>query len=94
MAQIDPLLFTIGVALLMIAAFWIGYTAAETREREARDLIEKNLRDLRNQKAKLTQWVRSNWPNEFEAYRRGHQEGYQQGVLQSPDLTAYAEAEE
>ena len=89
-----PFWIILAVAIFMLAAFLTGYTMAQTREREAAKKIEANLRDLKNQKANLTKWVRSNWPDEFAAYRRGHREGYQQGVLQSPELELMAEAQE
>ena len=82
-------LILLAVALFMLAAFITGYTAAETKERKAHDQLRTTIRNIEQQKRSLTTWVRENWPNEFDAYRRGHQEGYQQGVLHSPFLEGW-----
>lgn len=80
----------LAIALFMVAAFWLGYNTAETRERRAHKQTKQTLREVEMQKRRLTHWVRKNWPNEFTAYRRGHAEGYQQGVLQAPEMEARA----
>jgi hypothetical protein len=40
----------------------------------------------RQQREQLAEWVMHNWPDEYAAYHQGHEEGYQQGVTQGPDL--------
>lgn len=82
----SALLIIGAVILFLIAAFWLGFNAASALERNAHNRTKKTLWDIQRQKVNLTKWVRGNWPNEFEAYRRGHQEGYQQGVLQAADI--------
>jgi len=81
-------LIILAVILFMLAAFIAGWQASNNRERLASRYLQKQLHEVQTQKRRLTEWVRANWPDEFEAYRRGHQEGYQQGVSQAADLEA------
>ena len=76
----------VAMLILAIAAFFLGWDIAESRERKAKHILDANLKLAIYQKRQLTQWVRQNWPNEYTAWRRGHQEGYQQGVLDAPKL--------
>lgn len=80
----NPIIALVAVALVL--AFLIGYTAAETRERRAHAATRSALLRLQQQKRELGQWIREHWPNEFDAYRNGHIEGYQQGVSHAPEL--------
>lgn len=72
--------------VLAIAAFFLGWDIAESRERKAKYILDANLKLAIRQKNQLSQWVRQNWPNEYAAMQRGYHEGYQQGVIQSPYL--------
>jgi hypothetical protein len=81
-----PLLLT-GLVLGSVC-YLLGWYAAENRERKA-------MRSIRGEYDKrinnLGKWVRQNWPDEAAAYRHGHTEGYQQGVLQASQLEADSE---
>lgn len=72
--------------VLAIAAFFLGWDVAESRERKAKRILDANLKLAIRQKHELTSWVRANWPNEYAAWRQGHSEGYQQGVLHAAAL--------
>ena len=87
-------LIIIAVILFMVAAFWLGWNTAESRERRASAQLRSQYLDLQMQKRGITNWVRKNWPNEYQAYREGHKHGYQQGVTDSPELEALAEDSE
>lgn len=80
------LLVIFAMSVIAIAAFYLGYQAAETKERQAKKDLQRQAREVRNQMSKLSRWVRENWPNEYAAYRNGHIEGYQQGVYQASEL--------
>lgn len=82
------------VIAFLVIAFLIGYTAANTHERRAQEMVRHSLRASEKQKHDLGVWVRKNWPDEFEAYRNGHIEGYQQGVSQAPELEERARMSE
>lgn len=82
----DPRFALAALIVLIIAAFFLGWDIAEARERKAKEFLNRNIKLLSQQKQELTTWVRTNWPNEYEAYKRGHIEGYQQGILQSAEL--------
>lgn len=69
---------------LAVASFLLGYYAAATQERRAKKILDANLKLAIRQKRDISEWIRSNWPDETTAYRLGHSEGYQQGVLQGP----------
>lgn len=85
------LLVILAVILFMVAAFWTGYTMAESRERKASATIRKQYHNLQLQKRDITNWVRRNWPTQYEAYRHGHKDGYQSGVHDAPELEAMEE---
>jgi hypothetical protein len=89
----NPYWMILAVILFIVAAFLTGYTMAETKERVAAEKLRQSLQRVQQAKYQLTQWVRTNWPNEFEAYRAGHKVGYQQGVLQAADLELQANEE-
>lgn len=72
--------------VLAIAAFFLGWDIAESRERKAKRILDANLKLAIEQKRQLTQWVRLHWPDEYAAWRRGVAEGYQQGVLHAAEL--------
>lgn len=76
----------IATAALAIAVFGLGYNAAEEHGRRAIRELGTRLRHEQMQKHQLSKWVRQNWPNEYEAWERGHREGYQQGILQASEL--------
>lgn len=87
------LLQIVMVMLIMgVASFVLGWFAANTRERRALRATRRERQALEQRIHGIGRWVRENWPDEAAAYRRGHTEGYQQGVLQSPELEADAEA--
>lgn len=90
MTPIAPILVA---ALVILAAFFLGFTAARDDERRAHAKTRKLLQQVNRQKRDMTKWVQTNWPDEFAAYKNGHINGYQQGVLQAADLEAQAEAE-
>jgi hypothetical protein len=81
----DPILF-IALPALGVACYLLGYLAAETRERRAKAVLDANLKLAIRQKREMSEWIKANWPNEYTAYREGHTLGYQQGVLQGPEL--------
>lgn len=74
------------LALLIIAigSFWLGYDIAQSREREAARRNDRLIRSynkaIADQHDKLKDFVQTNWPTEFEAYRQGTLQGYQQGL--------------
>lgn len=82
------LMFVLIVAAMAVSivGFILGYAAANVAEREAVDMLKAHLNMIKRQKMELSQWVEKNWPTEYAAYTLGHTEGYQQGVLQGPDL--------
>lgn len=71
---------------LCIAAFLLGIDVGEEHGNKAKRELTRRMIHDRKQQTELTAWVRKNWPNEYKAYQRGHADGYQQGVLQSPEL--------
>jgi hypothetical protein len=83
----------LAVILFMLAAFLTGWTMKESRETQAHQKTKNALRQVEKAKRQLTSWVRENWPDEFAAYRAGHQVGYQQGVLQAAELEQLAAEE-
>lgn len=74
------------LTVMGVICFLLGYDVAETRERKAAAGLERQLRFVEKQKHELSVWVRKNWPNEYAARREGHLLGYQQGILQGPEL--------
>lgn len=88
MDQNNILILLIGMATLAIGTFFLGYETAEDNGKRAIRALRDRLRDEQNKKHQLTTWIRANWPNEYAAWERGHREGYQQGVLDSPKLNA------
>lgn len=71
------------IGILVAAAiigFIMGATSALSSERKAKKFVE-------GQRYELSEYVKTNWPNEHGAYRDGHSTGYQQGILQSPELS-------
>lgn len=89
--ETQRLLIVLAVGLFMVAAFWLGWNTAESRERRASAKLRAQYLDLQIQKKSITNWVRKNWPTQYEAYRHGHREGYQQGVTDAPELETMAE---
>jgi hypothetical protein len=79
-------LLIIGFIVMAFVCFALGWDVAETRERKAKSHLDRNLKLAIKQKHELTTWINQNWPNEFEAYQKGHAEGYQQGILQASDM--------
>lgn len=71
----------IGILVAMgLIGFIMGASAALSDERKAKKFVE-------GQRYEISQYVQANWPDEHASYRVGHSTGYQQGVLQSPELT-------
>ncbi len=83
----------VGTMLVLgILSFILGWTAASTLERRARRASQRYHRKLEQNLHNMGEWVRTNWPNEYAAYQRGVTEGYQQGVLHSPELVKDSES--
>jgi hypothetical protein len=82
----DPLALIGLVATCLVIAFCLGLGAGENKNRRISRGLRAQVRLAHQQRHDLTAWVRKNWPNEYAAYKRGVVEGYQQGVLQGPDL--------
>ena len=88
MLTLSPGLLLVVLFGLCSLSFLLGWDIAESREREAKRILDGNLKLAIRQKRELTKWIGENWPSEFDAYRRGHLEGYQQGISQSAELEA------
>lgn len=88
---IEQILILAAIPVLSICSFLLGYDIAETRERKAKRILDANLRLEIRKKQEITSWVRAHWPTEWDAYHSGHFAGYQQGVLQAPDLEEQGE---
>lgn len=71
---------------LGVASFLLGWEAANHDARRIQRGLSSQLRLAKKQRYELTEWVKTNWPDEYSAYRSGVSEGYQQGVLHAPDL--------
>lgn len=82
----DPAAVVGLIASAMVIVFLLGFNAAQNRNGRISRGLRGQLRLAERQRHQLTKWVRENWPNEYAAYQRGVQEGYQQGVLQGPSL--------
>jgi hypothetical protein len=86
MQVIPALLIVALVGGAIVFAFYLGYTAATYREREARRAAQRRI-------TMLTTWVKQNWPDRYAAFRDGHHMGYQQGVQHGPTIHQEAEDE-
>lgn len=75
-----------------IAAFLLGWFSAISIERHALKAVRREKQALDRRLYDIGRWVGENWPDEASAYRLGKTEGYQQGLLHSPELIADAEA--
>jgi hypothetical protein len=81
--------FLYALAVLTVIAgiaFQVGRWYQQDRDQLTQHRIASELANLNRQRDQLTRWVRKNWPTEYEAWRRGSAEGYQQGVLQAAAL--------
>lgn len=83
---IEQIVILFALPILGGVCFWLGWNAASVRERRAKRILDSNLKLVIKQKQQLYEWVRTNWPTEAAAFKAGHTEGYQQGVLHSPKL--------
>lgn len=83
---IDPRLFLAFLAIALVGGFVLGYAQAHAHEYTDRRMDAARRRSQQRQYRDLLLWIRANWPDEFEAHRRGVAEGYQQGVSHSPAL--------
>ena len=77
-----PLLL-LAALVLGVASFLLGWFAANGSERLA----------LHRRQTAIARWVADTWPDEAAAYHYGHTEGYQQGILHSPELVADSESQ-
>lgn len=77
------------LALLTIATlvgYAIGYATAWAHHQVERARYNAARLQWTRDRNNMANWIRENWPTEFDAYTRGAGDGYQQGVLQGPDL--------
>lgn len=84
-----PTTLVLILAALILAGccFYLGYDVARSwGEKVAKDLHHRLQWEQQN-KHELSRWVNQNWPDEYAAYARGHSDGYQQGILQSPEMS-------
>jgi flagellar biosynthesis/type III secretory pathway protein FliH len=79
MTEFQFQLIVFALLMLNVASFLLGYDVSETRERTAKKQLDAAYRAETERRRQLTSWVQQNWPNEFDAYVRGHSEGFQQG---------------
>ena len=86
MVYVDALLLIAFALVYGLFAYVLGYVAGrgdgETSLRAARAANRR----IRQQHADLARWIRTNWPDVFEAHRYGVNEGFQQGVAQAREL--------
>lgn len=68
------------MTILAVITFLMGWDIASTKERNAAKFVK-------TERTKIGKYVRKNWPNEYWAWRKGHAEGYQQGINDYPRLT-------
>lgn len=85
MAYPQIAMLAIGIVLLAIASFALGWDVAETRERRANANRERQFRAMQA-------WIREQWP-ESEVGSQRWLQGYQTGILHSPELSAASEDE-
>lgn len=86
MFLLTPAVAAIIVVVAMLTAFILGFTAADATSRRIQKGLHAQLRLAQDQRYRLAQWVRTNWPNEYAAYQNGFDQGYQQGVTEAPAL--------
>lgn len=79
-------MLAIGIVILAVSCFGLGWNVAESREQKALEALRVKYQEIEN-------FVRTNWPSEYQAWKRGHSEGYQQGVLHAAELEASTEDE-
>lgn len=86
MTDVPGALFLITSAVTALLGYAIGYVTALLNLREQTAQLKDAMTLVATQQTQLVHWVRTNWPNEYAAYRRGISDGYQQGIDHAPHL--------
>lgn len=81
----------IGAVIAAALAYLVGYATAWHTNQEDRARNNKIRLRLTKERNEMAGWVRANWPSEFDAYRTGIADGYQQGVTQADSLDGFHE---
>jgi Flp pilus assembly protein TadB len=90
MPPITQLLIAIAVIATAIA-YSAGYFTAWHTHQEERARNRKIQLRLTRERNEMAAWVQTNWPSEFQAYKSGIADGYQQGVTQANSLDGFHE---
>lgn len=80
-------------AVAVIVAYAAGYLTASRDHYSVERRINQQLRFAQRQRNELARWAAENWPDEYAAYHRGIEEGYQQGLYHADELASDAEPE-